>query len=335
VRWSDLRGVDDVIRALEAKVALPFENDALTAGLRLKPKRGVLIAGPPGTGKTTIGRALAHRLKSKFFLIDGTVVAGSSDFFDDVKAIFERARRNAPSIVFIDDTDVIFDDNANPGFYRYLLTVLDGLESASSERVCVMMTAMNPGSLPAVFASAWGDLAINDYLCATLVTSAHDVSPTKFHNSVHNAPAGYWAIATGCMANTSAISAGQATFGAGLLEAALLAVSENVPVLFVVYDIAAVGALSGVIATRGPFGCALVLAPRRERAGAALRIDLADGPAPALAPDPWLLHPSHRDNPAAHGLPLLTALARARAQAVGLPAGPRQHLHLEIATWQN
>jgi predicted AAA+ superfamily ATPase len=149
VRWSDLRGVDDVIRALEAKVALPFENDALTTNLRLKPKRGVLIAGPPGTGKTTIGRALAHRLKSKFFLIDGTVVAGSGDFFDDVKEIFDRARRNAPSIVFIDDTDVIFDDNANPGFYRYLLTVLDGLESASSERVCVMMTAMNPGCIPA------------------------------------------------------------------------------------------------------------------------------------------------------------------------------------------
>ena len=149
VRWSDLKGVDDVIRALEAKVALPFENDELAAGLRLKPKRGVLIAGPPGTGKTTIGRALAHRLKSKFFLMDGTVVAGSSDFFDDVKEIFERARRNAPSIVFIDDTDVIFDDHANPGFYRYLLTVLDGLESASSERVCVMMTAMNPGCLPA------------------------------------------------------------------------------------------------------------------------------------------------------------------------------------------
>ncbi len=148
VRWSDLKGVDDVIRTLEAKVALPFENDALAASLRLKPKRGVLIAGPPGTGKTTIGRALAHRLKSKFFLIDGTVIAGSSDFFDDVKDIFERARRNAPSVVFIDDSDVIFDDNANPAFYRYLLTVLDGLESASSERVCVMMTAMNPGCLP-------------------------------------------------------------------------------------------------------------------------------------------------------------------------------------------
>jgi transitional endoplasmic reticulum ATPase len=148
VKWSDLKGVDDVIRILEAKVALPFENDALATEFRLKPKRGVLIAGPPGTGKTTIGRALAHRLKSKFFLIDGTVVAGSSDFVDDVKEIFEKARRNAPSVVFIDDTDVIFDGNREGGFYRYLLTVLDGLESASSERVCVMMTAMNPGSLP-------------------------------------------------------------------------------------------------------------------------------------------------------------------------------------------
>jgi hypothetical protein len=211
-------------------------------------------------------------------------------------------------------------------------SVLLAFETA--QQACAM-AGRDPGSMPAVFASAYGDLAINDYLCATLVQSAHDVSPTKFHNSVHNAPAGYWAIATGCMASTSAISAGQATFGAGLLEAALLAVSENVPVLFVVYDIAAVGALAGIIATRGAFGAALVLAPQREHAGAALRIDLADRPAAVLAPDPWLLHPLHRDNPAAHGVPLLTALAHGRAQSVGLPAGPRKHLHLEIATWQN
>ncbi|MCB0153066.1 MAG: AAA family ATPase, partial [Caldilineaceae bacterium] len=48
--------------------------------LTLRPKRGVLLAGPPGTGKTTIGRALAHRLKSKFFLLDGTAIAGTGDF---------------------------------------------------------------------------------------------------------------------------------------------------------------------------------------------------------------------------------------------------------------
>src|SRR6185369_10446805 len=95
VDWNDLKGVDDVIEALEAKIALPLENDALAAELQLKPKRGVLLAGPPGTGKTTIGRALAHRLKSKFFLIDGTVIAGSDDFQDEVSKIFDEAKKNA------------------------------------------------------------------------------------------------------------------------------------------------------------------------------------------------------------------------------------------------
>ncbi len=148
VDWNDLKGVPDVIRALEAKIALPLENDALATELRLKPKRGVLLAGPPGTGKTTIGRALAHRLKSKFFLIDGTVVAGSSSFYETVERVFDDAKRNAPSVIFIDDADVIFENHSDPGFYRYLLTMLDGLESAKAERVCVMMTAMNVSSLP-------------------------------------------------------------------------------------------------------------------------------------------------------------------------------------------
>lgn len=147
VDWQDLKGADELIAELEAKVALPFENDVLTAELKLKPKRGVLLAGPPGTGKTTIGRALARRLKGKFFLIDGTVVAGSNDFYEKVEKVFEEAKKNSPSVIFIDDADVIFED-AHKGFYRYLLTMLDGLESASAQRVCVMMTAMEVSSLP-------------------------------------------------------------------------------------------------------------------------------------------------------------------------------------------
>jgi transitional endoplasmic reticulum ATPase len=149
VDWNDLKGVDEVIRALETKIALPFENDALAAEFGLKPKRGVLLAGPPGTGKTTVGRALAHRLRSKFFLIDGTVIAGSRDFFGNIRSVFEAARRNAPSVIFIDDADVIFEGEGERGLCRYLLTMMDGLESASAERVCVIMTAMEPCNLPA------------------------------------------------------------------------------------------------------------------------------------------------------------------------------------------
>ncbi len=148
VSWKDLKGMDDLIHTLEAKIALPLENDQLAAELGLKPKRGVLLAGPPGTGKTTIGRALAHRLHSKFFLIDGTMIAGTCNFYERVEAVFQAAKKNAPSIIFIDDGDVLFEQNQERGLYRYLLTMLDGLESASAERVCVMMTAMDARCVP-------------------------------------------------------------------------------------------------------------------------------------------------------------------------------------------
>jgi SpoVK/Ycf46/Vps4 family AAA+-type ATPase len=147
VSLEDLKGVDDVLRALEANVILPLEQSELAAELALKPKRGVLLAGPPGTGKTTIGRALAHRLRGKFFLVDGTVIAGTPHFYGQLHHVFEAAMRNAPSVVFIDDSDVIFEGQ-DPGLYRYLLTMLDGLESESAGGVCLVLTAMDVGSLP-------------------------------------------------------------------------------------------------------------------------------------------------------------------------------------------
>jgi transitional endoplasmic reticulum ATPase len=148
VTLADLHGVAEVVESLEANVVLPLENDVLAAELGLKPKRGVLLLGPPGTGKTTVGRALAHRLKGKFFLMDGTVISGTDRFYHMVQRIFAEAKRNAPSIIFIDDSDVIFESGQELGLYRYLLTMLDGLESASAGRVCVMMTAMNVAALP-------------------------------------------------------------------------------------------------------------------------------------------------------------------------------------------
>lgn len=148
VELSDLVGLDDLVAQLEAHVIMPLENDQLANELGLVAKRGVLIAGPPGTGKTTVGRALAHRLKSKFFLIDGTIISGTRDFYGQVHQIFEAAKENSPAIIFIDDSDVIFQSGEELGLYRYLLTVLDGLESESASRVCLILTAMDVGNLP-------------------------------------------------------------------------------------------------------------------------------------------------------------------------------------------
>ncbi len=148
VSLDDLRGLDDLIDSLKANIITPLENDALAEELMLRPKRGVLLAGPPGTGKTTIGRALAHRLKSKFFLLDGTAIAGTGDFYFKMVETFRNAAQNAPCIIFIDDSDVIFESGQEHGMYRFLLTQLDGLESKTAGKVCVIMTAMNVASLP-------------------------------------------------------------------------------------------------------------------------------------------------------------------------------------------
>lgn len=176
VDLNDLQGVDDVIRSLEANIIVPLENDDLAAELNLKPKRGVLLAGPPGTGKTTVGRALAHRLKSKFFLLDGTFIAGTRDFYERIHHLFERAKQNAPSIIFIDDSDVLFEnqDRYGPGLYRYLLTLLDGLESETAGRVCVMLTVMDVGALPPALVRSgrvelWLDMRMPDEAARTAI----------------------------------------------------------------------------------------------------------------------------------------------------------------------
>ncbi|HVS33937.1 MAG TPA: ATP-binding protein [Gemmataceae bacterium] len=180
VELRDLHGVDDVIRSLEANIVVPLENDKLASELCLKPKRGVLLAGPPGTGKTTIGRALAHRLKGKFFLLDGTFISGSCNFFERVHDLFEKAKQSAPSILFIDDSDMLFEnhDVQSAGLYRYLLTLLDGLESETAGRVCVMMTVMDVATLPPALVRSgrvelWLQMRLPDEATRTVILGRH------------------------------------------------------------------------------------------------------------------------------------------------------------------
>ncbi|HET6553012.1 MAG TPA: beta-ketoacyl synthase chain length factor [Dyella sp.] len=175
----------------------------------------------------------------------------------------------------------------------------------------VAMSGRDASQLLCVFSSAYGDQLISDYMCATLAQVPTELSPTRFHNSVHNAPAGYWTIATGCHAASSAISAGRASFGAGLLEAATLCQAEQRPVLLVCSDIAGHGPLGDMSGTRTSFGCALVLSPESD-GRSFVRWDLTLEPhaGPALQPSPptgeWF-----ESNPiAASAWPLMQNLAK-------------------------
>nr|MDQ2972204.1 beta-ketoacyl synthase chain length factor [Pseudomonadota bacterium] len=191
----------------------------------------------------------------------------------------------------------------------------------------------DPSALPCVFASTQGELAITDYMCAMLASAPRELSPTKFHNSVHNAPAGYWTIATQCIAGSSAVSAYHTTFGAGLLEAAVLCAAEQTPVLFAAYDTAASGPLEEIARIAIPFGAALLLSPSPDDDATRLTIALRTGAKPDSLPhcvSPGL-QTLATDHPlSAHALVLLTALAQGAPSRLTLPAASGLLLDMEI-----
>ena len=142
-------------------------------------------------------------------------------------------------------------------------SVLLAIEVASQ---AVAMSGRDAAELACVFASAYNDQALTDALCDTLARAPGELSPTGFHNSVHNAPVGYWTIATGCHAPSTAVCAHETSFGAGLLEAAVLACAEQRPVLLSCSDAGGRGTLVAITGCQVSFGCALVLAPTQGEA---------------------------------------------------------------------
>jgi hypothetical protein len=205
-------------------------------------------------------------------------------------------------------------------------SVLVAIEAASQ---AVAMSGRAAHSLACVFASAHGDQATTDYLCRVLAQAPTELSPTRFHNSVHNAAAGYWTIATDCRAPSSATCAGGASFGAALLEAAVLACADQRPVLLVCSDDAGVGPLGEISGCAQAFGSALLLAPA---AAAGVRMRLATTPcAPRHAALPAACQAWMRDNPAAAALPLLALLAQGAGDCV-LAASQRLGLQVRVET---
>lgn len=181
-----------------------------------------------------------------------------------------------------------------------------------------------PETLPSVFASTHGDLGITDYMCETLATDPTAISPTRFHNSVHNAAAGYWTIGAGCTEATTALSAFDATFAQGLLEALMQLAAGAPAVLLVAYDTASTGLLGTVTRSEGLLGGALVLVS--DGAGPRLTASLRDGV--ELDP-PGALQAHAATNAMVQMLPLFDALASGAARA-SLRAGPHRVLSLEL-----
>jgi hypothetical protein len=174
----------------------------------------------------------------------------------------------------------------------------------------------SPAETPVVFASSGADGETIHAILQTLAGTERELSPTRFHNSVHNVAAGYWSIATGARTPATSLCAHDGSFAAGLIEAAAQVMAGAGAVALIAYDLPYPGPLGAIRRIAEPFCVALVLAPvRTGPAIGTIDIDLIPAPVVGTAAEPAALESVRRSVPAARCLPLLAALA------VGLPAG--------------
>ena len=201
-----------------------------------------------------------------------------------------------------------------------------------------MSQACEQSGLPAddlavVTASSMGDMEITDTMCRTLAAHPQLVSPTTFHNSVHNAAVGYWSISQKSHAACNAVSAGEYSGTAGLLEAAALCQDSDCPVLFAVYEGLAPDTLLPLCRSPHPLALACMLVPSGMKLATlqtlsiTTRDEIVQWPAlPASLAEPF------GQSPAGRILPLFVALANRQAanSPMKLPLSPHGSLELNF-----
>lgn len=153
IGYDDIGGVRKQLQQIREMVELPLRHPNLFKSIGIKPPRGILMYGPPGSGKTLIARATANETGAFFFLINGPEImsklAGESEA--NLRKAFEEAEKNAPAIIFIDEIDSIAPkrEKANGEVERrivsQLLTLMDGLKGRS--HVIVMAATNRPNSI--------------------------------------------------------------------------------------------------------------------------------------------------------------------------------------------
>jgi hypothetical protein len=186
-------------------------------------------------------------------------------------------------------------------------------------------------ALPVVFSSSGGDGLNCHEICETLASPERQISPTRFHNSVHNAAAGYWGIATGATAAANALCAHDASFGAGLIEALTQGQVEATAVLLIAYDAAYPEPMRSVRPIPDAFAVAMLFEPQERPGGLArLTVTLTGGSAAHM--DEPRLEALRAGIPAARCLPLLRQVALGAPGTIVIDYLEEQRLSIEVGT---
>ena len=154
VNWEDIGGLEEVKRLLKEVVEMPLDDPESFERMGIRPPRGVLLFGAPGTGKTLIAKAVANESDANFISIKGPEVmskwVGESE--KAIRMIFKKAKQVAPAIIFLDEIDSIAprrglysDSGASERLVNQLLTSMDGLEGM--ENVIIIGATNRPDIL--------------------------------------------------------------------------------------------------------------------------------------------------------------------------------------------
>lgn len=188
-------------------------------------------------------------------------------------------------------------------------------------------SSLAPQDMAMVFSSYEAAGVITHQLCEVLAGS-REVSPTQFHNSVHNAPSGYYSIAMNVKHAASSVCRGEWSFAAGLLNAAAQVVADNLTVLYVCYDSSLPPPICDVMPVVEPTAIALVLTINESPKSLATW-DVAIVPrSNAIAWQDWL-PPAWHANASARGFALLGLLANPARRVARMPLSPE--LDLEVS----
>jgi hypothetical protein len=199
------------------------------------------------------------------------------------------------------------------------------------EQACEM-GSIEPGNVATIFSSAMGDNEITNYICSTLLGPEKLLSPTRFHNSVHNAASGYWSIAAQNRAPSGYVGAFEDSLAIAVLEAATLCVAEERPVVLAIYDVPTVAPLSDICRIEQPFGAAFVLDSCDGTESWSVEVDCCKG----VAQQPRLRNPGLQRicdiNPAAQSLAILEAMTASGPTTLRWPIGNATHLEMRLSS---